>query len=328
MTYTAAFEPFDSVHDDWLALLSPLRARNVFQHPRWQQVWLDVFDRRAGARFLAVRENGALVGLASLLVDADTVSFLGDHNICDYMDFVLSPGKEEPILSAMLDALLDDGLRQFTFWGLREDSPSLALLPELAHRRSLDVQIEDEAVCPSLDLPPTWDDYLQLLGKKNRHELRRKLRRLDQLGPTNLRVLCSPQEVEQGMNEFLRLMTLKSDKAQFMTPEMERFFRAISAAIAEEGLGGLYMFEVEGRVVASIFCFEDPTETLIYNSGYDPQSAYLSVGLLSKAACLRHAIEDGRKRLDFLRGSEPYKYDLGGRDLHVKRCLINKPSVT
>jgi hypothetical protein len=63
------------------------------------------------------------------------------------------------------------------------------------------------------------------------------------------------------------------------------------------------MFEVEGKRVASLFCFEDKTETLIYNSGYDPQYAYLSVGLLSKAACLRHAIEDGRQHLDFLRGT-------------------------
>ena len=66
------------------------------------------------------------------------------------------------------------------------------------------------------------------------------------------------------------------------------------------------------------------TRRCIYNSGYDPQYAYLSVGLLSKAACLRHAIEDGRKRLDFLRGNEPYKYDLGGKDLQVYRCLIKK----
>jgi CelD/BcsL family acetyltransferase involved in cellulose biosynthesis len=108
-----------------------------------------------------------------------------------------------------------------------------------------------------------------------------------------------------------------------MTTEMETFFRRVGVAF-RESLGGLYMFEVEGKRVASLFCFEDKTETLIYNSGYDPQYAYLSVGLLSKAACLRHAIDDGRQHLDFLRGSEPYKYDLGGQDVRVYRCLINK----
>jgi len=325
MSYAAAFETLDDVRDDWLALMGPPRARRIFEHPRWQQVWLDEFDRRGDARFLTVRDGDVLVGLASLLVAEERVSFLGDHNICDFMDFLLSPGKEEDVLSAIVNALLEDGRREFDFWGLRADSPSLALLPQVARSRGLEVRIEDEAVCPSLDLPPTWEDYLELLGKKNRHELRRKMRRLEKTaGPMRFRVLCSPLELEQGMDDFLRLMTLKSDKAQFMTPQMERFFRHIGVAMAEEGLAGLYMFELDGRRVASTFCFEDKGETLIYNSGYDPQYAYLSVGLLSKAACLRHAIEDGRSRLDFLRGNEPYKYDLGGKDLRVHRCLIKK----
>ena len=325
MSYATAFETLDAVHDEWLALLAPPAARRVFQHPRWQQVWLDVFDQHERARFLTVRDGGRLVGLASLLVAGERVSFLGDPNICDYMDFLLTPGKEEDILAAILDALLADGRRELDLWGLRADSPALALLPSLAERRGLAVQIEDEAVCPQLELPPTWDAYLQSLGGKNRHELRRKMRRLEKTaGPMEFRVLCSPQEFEEGMDDFLRLMTLKSDKAQFMTEEMERFFRRVGVAMAEESLGGLYMFELDGRRVASTFCFEDPSETLIYNSGYDPQYAYLSVGLISKATCLRHAIEDGRKWLDFLRGGEPYKYDLGGKDLHVFRCLINK----
>jgi CelD/BcsL family acetyltransferase involved in cellulose biosynthesis len=325
MSYTTAFETLDALRDDWLALLAPPKARLVFQHPRWQQTWLDEFDRHTDARFLAVRDGDALVGLASLLVGGECVSFLGDHSICDYMDFLLTPGKEEDALAAILDTLLSDGARQLEFWGLRAGSPALALLPSLAEARGLDVRIEDEAVCPQLELPSTWDRYLELLGGKNRHELRRKMRRLEKTaGPMELRVLCSPDEFEQGMDDFLRLMTLKSDKATFMTPQMERFFRRAGVALAEEGLAGLYMFELDGRRVASTFCFEDPEETLIYNSGYDPQYAYLSVGLLSKAACLRHAIDDGRARLDFLRGDEPYKYDLGGKDVQVHRCLINK----
>jgi len=325
MSYAAAFETFDAVHDEWFALLSPPKARQVFQHPRWQQVWLDVFDREEDARFLTVRDRGTLVGLASLLVTEERVSFLGDASICDYMDFLLPPGNEADILAAIIDALLADGHRHLDFSGLRSGSPALTLLPQLAPPRGLNVHIEEEAVCPQLDLPPTWEDYLKLLGGKNRHELRRKMRRLEKMaGPPDLRFLCSPRDFEQGMDDFLRLMTLKSDKAQFMTLEMERFFRRVGVALAEEGLAGLYMFEVDQRPVASIFCFEDKNETLVYNSGYDPQYAYLSVGLLSKAACLRHAIDDGRKHLDFLRGSEPYKYDLGGGDLQVYRCLIKK----
>jgi CelD/BcsL family acetyltransferase involved in cellulose biosynthesis len=82
---------------------------------------------------------------------------------------------------------------------------------------------------------------------------------------------------------------------------------------------------MDGRRVASILCFEDENEVLLYNSGYDPGLSYLSVGLISKALLLRSAIEEGRRHLDFLRSDEPYKYDLGGSDVEVHRCLIRKP---
>ncbi|MEE8347693.1 MAG: GNAT family N-acetyltransferase, partial [Dehalococcoidia bacterium] len=65
-------------------------------------------------------------------------------------------------------------------------------------------------------------------------------------------------------------------------------------------------------------------EALLYNSGYNPDYAYLSVGLLSKALALRKAIEEGRSRFDFLRGPEPYKYDLVARDVAVYRCTVRR----
>ena len=68
-----------------------------------------------------------------------------------------------------------------------------------------------------------------------------------------------------------------------------------------------------------MLCFEVAGELLLYNSGYDPAYASLSVGLLSKALCLRDALERGLRAVDFLRGHEPYKYDLGGRDQPVYR---------
>ena len=85
------------------------------------------------------------------------------------------------------------------------------------------------------------------------------------------------------------------------------------------------MLEMNGRSVASPSALKTKTRVLLYNSGYDPDLSFLSMGLISKALVLRNAIEEGRRHLDFLRGNEPYKYDLGGRDVDVHRCLIRWP---
>jgi len=297
----------------------------VCQHPVWQQIWLEEFAGDRRPLLLSVRDEGRLVAVAPLLREGTRLSLIGDHNICDYMDFVMAQGREKDALSAVLDALEEEDWTELELRGLAAGSPTLALLPSLAGDRGLEVRVERETVCPQLDLPSTWEDYLARLGGKSRHELKRKMRRLyDTAVRVRLLSLRSPADVGVGMDTFLRLMTLKSDKAQFMTPQIERFFRR-AAALAEEGLIALHMLEMDGRRVASILCFEDENQVLLYNSGYDPALSYLSVGLISKALLLRSAIEEGKRHLDFLRGNEPYKYDLGGSDVEVHRCLIRKP---
>jgi CelD/BcsL family acetyltransferase involved in cellulose biosynthesis len=62
----------------------------------------------------------------------------------------------------------------------------------------------------------------------------------------------------------------------------------------------------------------------MYNSGYDPAYAHYAVGLMSKTLLVRDAIEAGRSCVDFLRGDESYKYDLGGKDKQVYRVVLTR----
>ncbi len=326
MAYAVAREELEGLQDEWQALLDGDRAGKVFRSPVWQRVWIEEFAGGRQPFFLTVRDAGRLVAVAPLLRDGTSLSLVGDHNICDYMDFVIAPGQEREVLALLLDTLQREDWTEMDLHGLAAGSPTLAILPTLARERGLEVRVDREAVCPQLDLPPTWDEYLAQLGKKNRHELRRKMRRLENTAVSlHLTAFRAPAAVAEGMNTFLGLMTLRCDKSQFMTPGMERFFRDAALALAAEGLITLYILEMNGRSVASVLCFEDEKRVLLYNSGYDPDLSFLSVGLISKALVLRNAIEEGRKHFDFLRGDEPYKYDLGGRDLEVHRCLIRRP---
>jgi CelD/BcsL family acetyltransferase involved in cellulose biosynthesis len=323
--YEVTRQNLGELRDEWRALLNSRAADRVFQHPAWQELWLEEYGEHGEPFILAIRENGTLRGIAPLLKSGETLSFIGDPDICDYMDFVLAPGHEEGVLSVLLHFLREEGWSQIDLRGLKAGSPTLEHLLALAGGLRFRARVEEEAVCPQLDLPPTWDGYLAQLGKKNRHELRRKLRRLyGAAADIRLLVLQEPAQVAEGMEDLLRLMKMKSDKAQFMTPQMERFFRRAAKSLAGEGLIGLYLLEMEGRRVAATLCFQDAERLLLYNSGYDPTFSALSVGLVSKTLLLQNAIETGRGHLDFLRGAEPYKYDLGGKDVEVCRCLIER----
>jgi CelD/BcsL family acetyltransferase involved in cellulose biosynthesis len=318
-------EELERLEPEWRVLLPRATANTVFVSPTWLRVWWREFGTGRELLLLSVRRQGELVGVVPLMRDGGHLSFAGDTQVCDYMDVVAAAGKEDAVLSAVLRGLGEEPWRELVLWAVPEGSPTLEALKVAAAAPSLSVDIEREDVCPRLDLPATWEEYLAGLSKKNRHELRRKLRKLSRVGEARLETLDQPAEVAAALDDFLRLYReSRADKAAFMTEEMERFFRAIVAALAAEEQVELIFLALGGVRVAAVLCFCADDECLLYNSGYDPDYAYLSVGLLSKALALRKAIEEGKQRFDFLRGAEPYKYDLGATDRPVYRCTVRR----
>lgn len=318
-------EELERLEPEWRVLLPQTSANMVFVSPTWLRVWWQQFGAGRELLLLSVRREGDLVGVAPLMRDDDDrLSFAGDTQICDYMDVVAAPGEVEAVVSAVLRSLGEEPWRELVLWAVPEGSPTLDALKAAAPALDFRVDIEPEDVCPRLKLPATWDEYLARLRKKDRHELRRKLRKLSQGGDVRLETIAQPADVEAALDDFLRLHRSRADKAAFMTDEMERFFRVIILALAAEGQVEIIFLNLGGVRVAAVLCFCDSDESLLYNSGYDPDYAYLSVGLLSKALALRKAIEEGKRRFDFLRGSEPYKYDLGATDRPVYRCTVRR----
>ena len=325
MALTARREELAALHPDWVELLAQVPEAAPFFHPTWQRVWLEEFAAGREALVLTARDGDALVGVAPLLREDGRISFIGHYSICDYMDFVLAPGREREALSALLEALLQEEWSELELRGLRHCSPALAELPALAQAAGLTLEREEEAIAPCIELPASWDEYVASLGKKDRHELRRKLRRVQAAGDLEVRTYTTPEDVEEHLPVLLRLMVeSRADKASFMSEQMGRFFHRMAQAMAQEGLLRLYELELDTRPVASVLCFDQGGRFFLYNSGYEPDLGSLAVGIVSKALCLQDALERGRRRFDFLRGHEGYKYDLGGQDQQVYRVVVRR----
>jgi len=92
--------------------------------------------------------------------------------------------------------------------------------------------------------------------------------------------------------------------------------------MAEVGLVRLFLLDLDHRPAAAALCFDHDGTVFLYNSGYDPSFRRLSAGLLDKVFSIRESIAWGRKRYDFLKGAEPYKYRLGGREVALYRCRL------
>jgi CelD/BcsL family acetyltransferase involved in cellulose biosynthesis len=317
-------EEFEQVAAEWSGLLACCDEQVPFATPAWQRLWLKHFQGDCEVRVLTVRDGERLLAVAPLLCKDGHAEFVGHYSICDYLDAVIQPGFETAAAAHILRQLADAGVRSLDLRGLREDSPTLPALVEASTTAGYAVAKEQEALSPRAMLPGSWDDFLGQLSKKDRHEMRRKMRRLDSAGDVQMRVITTAADAEPLMEDLFRMMRLSNHhKEEFLDrPGMQDFFRDMTRTMADEGMLRLYSLTLDAVPVAMVHNLDVGGTLYMYNSGYDPAYSHYAVGLMSKAMLIQDAIESGRKAVDFMRGDESYKYDLGGKDRIVYRLQL------
>ena len=314
-----------TVSDLWRGLVEQQVNGSVFLTPEWQQVWWERFGGGPRAlRVLLIGDQSKPIGLAPMMREGDTLSFLGGTDLFDYRDFVFGTARPDEFYPALARCLGAEPWRVLDLESIREGSPTLQHLPDLFRLDGYEVSVLPEDMVPGVHLPTSWDEYLAHLGKKDRHELRRKFRRLSEAGEYRL-VSSTVESLGEDVDQFLALMQESSDeKRDFLVPEREAFFRTVAARMMEEGVLRLFFLELNGQRVAAVVCFDYAGSRLLYNSGYQLAYRHYAVGLLLKALCVSQAIEEGLGYFDFLRGIEAYKYDLGGQDVALYRILVRR----
>ena len=296
----------------WDRLVAGSRLRSPFLTWPWQREWTRAFaaDRRLEVRRVEDAE-GRLVALLPLHeVEPGVLKLLGGADISDYLDLIALAGREEDAWMALLQSRAAERV----VWDLHAvpgRSPTVTLLPQLAAACGLSASVTVEERCPVLMLPSSWDEYLASLSGKHRHELARKMRRLEREAP-EARATCAshPAEVENRLGDFFDLhRRSRVGKARFMDVRMEAFFRRVTTALVEHRGARLWFLDTASGPIASFITLEWDDTVGLYNSGFHPDRAALSPGVVLLGHLIRHAIGRGKRRFDFLRGEERYKYE-------------------
>ena len=215
---------------------------------------------------------------------------------------------------------------------LRTGDPALDALTEafgrreMAHAWALNVETED--VCPVATLPAgaTLDDFFAGLGKKERHEIRRKVRRAEAAGDV---LLTDSTDPLADLPAFIDLHQRRWG-ADGLFPDTAGgaqsrvFIRRLFELCGADGPLRLAFLTVDGRRIAAGLSFESDDSVLYYNAGVDPDARELSPGVVMVERLVRRALERGVSRMDFLRGNEPYKYEWGAVDEPVRRLLVRR----
>ncbi|MEX0667843.1 MAG: GNAT family N-acetyltransferase, partial [Acidimicrobiia bacterium] len=253
---------------------------------KFLQAWWEEF--RPEARMMIISTGG---GMLPLMESAGVIKFLGDSDLTDYH----SPLGTDILGPVGILATLIDRTTSLDLDSLPGDAA--AAVAESLSMAGLRPKTSEQTIARVLPLPSSIDEYHGMLGKKERHELRRKRRRYeDQIGPATLRTDNGPGF---GFDEFVRLHRLApGEKGSFMTGERHRFF----SRLADQDGWRVDYLENRGAATACLFGWTDGSDYYLYNLSFDPAVQAASPGQVLLMGMIEHAITEGWGVFDFLKG--------------------------
>jgi len=336
----------ESIAPEWNVLLEHTATHVPFLRHEYLHYW---WSTRGGGEWpeaeLAVvtaRQEGHLVGVAPLFFTANYRSdaphpqnpellLLGSVEISDYLDLLVRPQELPAFLDGLLPFLAGCAGSQLPAWqaldfyNILDSSPTLPALEEAARRMGWRYVHEKDYHAPYIPLPGDWETYLAGIDKKQRHEIRRKMRRIENSGlPVRWYLVTDGSTLDSEVDAFLGLMEQDAEKANFLTPPMREHMHLTARLAFDNGYLFLAFLEIAGVKAAAYLCFDYLNRIWVYNSGFTPSMLDFSPGWVLLGNLLRWSNEQQREAFDFMRGDEEYKYRFGGIDRFVLRAVVER----
>jgi len=177
-------------------------------------------------------------------------------------------------------------------------------ITKLYQENSLKISKQDQVV--NLMLPKSYEEYLAALPRKKRHELKRKKVRFQEKYPQAVLRESKDSEI---FETFIKLhKTSDGDKGNFMNDEVTAFF---SSLLTMKGWK-IYYLEVDNAIAACCFVYEDEVGSYLYNSSKNNTFNEVNPGIIIIDKIIEQLISKEFTFFDFLKGTERYKFDLGG----------------
>jgi CelD/BcsL family acetyltransferase involved in cellulose biosynthesis len=321
--------------ESWNGLAEQSIADTPFSRHEYLSQWWKTLGggewQHAELILVSATENDQLIGIAPLFIaDYDgqrALMLVGSIEISDYLDLIVHERDVPRFVSGLFDFLssFDDRWSALDWYNLPDASPTLAALKAEAEKRGWTHHEEVYRPTPRIPLNGSFEDYLSRIDKKQRHEIRRKMRRAAESDKTvRFYIVNGTEDIDSEIEAFFNLMIQSPEKEQFLHPAMREQLTATFQNAHTHGYLWLAFLEIEGATTAASLNFDYKNKLWGYNSGVSSEHRELSPGWVLLAHTIQWCCENGRYEFDFMRGDEEYKYRFGGVNQYVMRVKIVK----
>ena len=329
---------FRALRDEWAALHAACPSRTPFNSWEWLFSWWQAYGYGKRLRLLICRFGGELVAVAPLYVATEktdvgtsvrVLRMLGDGSAdSDYLGFLLRPGLSVPLMGEICDWVATDECWDAA--AVRE-LPENSLLPDqlcrAAERHRL-LSRMDHGRCGAVDLPNTFDEFLKARQPRFRTKLRSLLKTLEQSGLA-FETAVAPNQLRRRLRSLYALHQSRWQTAGatgvFSQKAKRLFYAHFVSRFARRGWLRFYSLRKGDTYLAHQLCFGAEGVTYLLQEGFDASSASASYGQMLRAAVIRHLIENGETRYDFLGGFSRHKQDWGAAEAKTIHLTMARP---
>ena len=331
------FEALANYKEDWNHLVEQSAHNVPFLTYEYLQAW---WQTRGGGEWpdaselvlIAAFKQGQLAGIAPLfhaknVLGQPALMFVGAIEVSDFLDFIVKSDDLSEFLTGLLDFLSSDSSipawEHLDLYNILEESPTLSVLGAEAEKRGWSHKKGHLQPAPYVPLPGDYDAYLAMIDKKQRHEIRRKLRNVEQsLAEADLYFTVDAESLDVDVQTFIEMMAQDPNKRDFLTEPMRQHLHNTARIAFDKGWLHLAFFTLDGNKAAANFSLKYNDRLWLYNSGWDWEYRDYSPGWVLLANLIKWSTENGIREFDFMRGDEPYKYKFGGIDRHIYRMVL------
>jgi CelD/BcsL family acetyltransferase involved in cellulose biosynthesis len=315
--------------EQWNALAGAVPFRSF----EWLSNWWKVYQpgwtsmrREVELYTLAVYDGQTPIAILPCYLERSrtagrVVQFLGARETCsDFLGVLCKPGAELTAVNELADWLADASRKSgpacdrwdiLQLNGVDAADPLMARLIEQLHLRGLATAARAKDRTWRIELPSTWEKYLELLSKSHRKQLRQRQRRAFDSGQVQLCTAGPSESIEYGWNILTDLHQRRLESLGkagcFASSVYKEFHRSATIDLFAAGMLRLHWIEVDGQPVAAEYHLHGGDVVFAYQGGVDPGSLDHEPGRLATMATVKLAIENGFRGFDFCRGDEPYK---------------------
>ena len=150
-----------------------------------------------------------------------------------------------------------------------------------------------------------FDEYWQARDKKIKYEIRRRLKRLAEIGgEPRLDVLRDPGAIPAAIQEYgdMEASGWKGRAGTAVSGDnlQGEFYRTLLSEYCARGRGRIYRYCIGDRAIAMQLCIEDADSLVFLKTTFDENYRRYSPGILMKHAIFEHVFNEGKlKKIEF-----------------------------